>query len=151
MMYIRTFLLIALVAISIGCASSSKPVPQRMGAVEFSRLKNIQSFEMLPKGTMVIRTEEEWKKTFSTNHKSYKQKIDFDKSMVICISWGMSFSGCFHEVETIKLIEKRSDEIEVVLGPLPDLGPCEMIVYPTELVVIEKSKLPIRFSGPVPH
>jgi hypothetical protein len=150
MMYIRAFLLIALVAISIGCASSSKQVPQGMGVVEFSRLKNVASFEMLPKGTMVIRTEAEWKKIFSTNSQSYKQKIDFDKSMVICISWGISFSGCYDEVETIKLIEMRADEIEVVLGPLPDLGPCEMVVYPTELIVIEKSKLPVRFSGPVP-
>ncbi len=122
-----------------------------MGVVEFSRLKDIQSFEMLPKGTMVIRTKEEWKKIFSTNPQDYKQKIDFDESMVICISWGISFSGCYDEVETIKLIEMRADEVEVVLGPLPDLGPCEMVVYPTELVVIEKSKLPVRFSGPVPR
>lgn len=150
MMYIRAFLLIALVAISIGCASSSKQVPQGMGDAGFSRLKNIASFEALPKGTMVIQTKDEWKKIFSTNSQSYKQKIDFDKSMVICISWGISFSGCYDEVETIKLIEMRADEIEVVLGPLPDLGPCEMVVYPTELIVIEKSKLPVRFSGPVP-
>jgi hypothetical protein len=150
-MYIRSFLLIALMATSIGCASTAEQVPQRMGGVEFSRLKNIASFEALPKGTMVIRTKEEWKNLFSTNSQSYKQKIDFDKSMVICISWGISFSGCYDEVETIERIEMRADEIEIVLGPLPDLGPCEMVVYPTELVVIEKSKLPIRFSGPVPR
>lgn len=146
-MYIRTFLLIALVAISIGCASSGERVPQRMGAVKFSRLKNIAPDEMLPVGTMVIRTKAEWKKIFSASPRIDSQSIDFDKSMVICIGWGMRFSGCFNEVETVKLIEMRADEIEVVLGPFPDLGPCEMIVYPIELIVIDQSDLPVRFSG----
>lgn len=76
---------------------------------------------------------------------------NFDQSMVIGIFWGARAAGCMDRVEAIKMVTRYSDHLEVEVGKLPFLGPCQMVVYPFQLVKITSLDVPVEFTGEVPE
>ena len=90
-------------------------------------------------------------RSFDVPEKTPPPEIDFDKEMVVAICWGSGYSGCSNTVEVIKRIEKTIDSINVVLSDLPNLGPCDMEVYPIQMVRISNLSLPVHFSGSIPQ
>lgn len=127
--------------------------------VDFVTIREARSFDVPESGTSVIKSGKEWENwlqkywnQFSGNgEKTPPPEIDFDKEMVVAICWGSGYSGCSNTVEVIKRIEKTIDSINVVLSDLPNLGPCDMEVYPIQMVRISNLSLPVHFSGSIPQ
>ena len=141
------------------CDSAS--VEDQLGepsVVVFENLDGAEGFVQVTPGTEVIHDEAAWtalwEATWSITNgdgiKTAPPAVDFGRKMVIGVFWGDGFSGCSNGVEAIETIVQREDEIVVVVGPLPDLGLCDALVYPVQMVQMDRSGLPVMFEGTVP-
>ncbi|MCH8961439.1 MAG: hypothetical protein IH820_08980 [Bacteroidetes bacterium] len=54
-------------------------------------------------------------------------------------------------VEAINTIIQRDGELVVLVGLLPDLGPCDAVVYPIQMVQLDQTDLPVVYEGDVPR
>ena len=78
--------------------------------------------------------------------------VDFERQIVLGVFYGGSFhAGCTGAVEVIESVQQERDELVVRIGPLPDLGPCRAVVYPSQLVVVDATSPKVRFEGPLPR
>ncbi len=124
----------------------------------FETLEGSDGFARLTAGHEVIRGdaawtalwEASWSITDGEGVKTAPPAIDFSQKMVIGVFWGEGYSGCGNSVEAIETIVQREGEIVVVVGPLPDLGLCDALVYPVQMVLVDRSDLPVVFEGSVP-
>ena len=150
-------LCIALLPALPGCDSTSveddAPTP---GVIAFENIEDAWGFG-LRAGTMVIREEGAWTALGDSTWNFVDDDglfaplpaIDFTRKMVIAVSWG-SMGGCPQDVQAIETIVQREGEIVVVVGPLPDLGGCDALFTPVQMVQIDRSDLPVVFEGEVP-
>ena len=70
--------------------------------------------------------------------------------MLIGVFWGLGFSGCTDETQSIESIRSSFASIEVRIGPLGDLGACAAIVSPRQIVRLASATQPVVFTGLVP-
>ncbi|UCE66599.1 MAG: hypothetical protein JSU85_00870 [Candidatus Zixiibacteriota bacterium] len=78
-----------------------------------------------------------------------RPEVDFENNMIIGIFWGQT-SGCYEWVNCVRTVFIRRGVIEVHISPMPDLGDCEMIVYPMQVIKIRSHELPVEFHGHFP-
>ena len=153
------FLCVALLPGLLSCDNAS--LEDDAGAfrvMTFETIEGADGFVLTTPGTEVIRAEGSWDALWDnawsiTNAQGVKTPpptIDFTTKMVIAVFWGDGFSGCDNGVQAIETIVQREGEIVVLVGPLPELGLCEAIVYPVQMVQIDRSDLPVVFEGEVP-
>ena len=149
---LRSTILLGLLAL-LSCNSSNKLENQPSIELNFTPLKATR-FVIPAAGTAVIKNEAQWKHLaarFSPlGTHAPPPEVNFDSEMVILSFWG-THSGCSDEVETISSIRLLSSSMEVWVDPLPSLGDCEMLVYPLEMVLTQKTELPIIFKGSAPE
>lgn len=147
-----SFALLCLVL--IGCdTAEEEPL-----LLSFETLDESQSFSVITAGTQVIRDEQAWTDLWELSwaifngqgEKTPPPSIDFANKMVIAVFWGGEYSGCSNGVEAIKQVRIINQQIEVEIGPLPDLGPCDAIVYPVHMILLDRSNLQVTFVGEVP-
>ena len=79
----------------------------------------------------------------------FAEGVDYPGKMVIGVFWGAGFSGSQNRVEAISTIKAFNKRIEVNVGPLP-VDYSLAIVYPIELVLVDRSDSRIVFKGKVP-
>jgi hypothetical protein len=144
----------------IACKSSRITAKQHLGLqIEFADIEAAGSYNVPLKGTSLIKSEAEWNEWWEkywnrfsgSGEKTPPPAIDFEKRMVIIIHWGAGYSGCSNKVDVIERIQVMNDSLNVVVRDLPFLGPCDMEVYPLQMVEIARSNLPVRFTGSVPE
>ena len=70
--------------------------------------------------------------------------------MVIAIFYGKQSSACQNLDDIIRSVSKKSDRLEVELGVVNLEGPCDAISWPSIMLKVEKSDLPVMFIGDVP-
>ena len=79
-------------------------------------------------------------------------EVDFESQLVIGVFYGgTSRSGCRSDVEVVEAVRLEDDVLVVEIRPLPNLGMCDMIVYPAEMVVVSARSRDVRFVGDVPE
>ncbi len=146
-------LLIILARLLTGCTEGT--LDQNL-IIPFEPVLNFQLFAVPDAGTTVIRSESEWLE-FCNNYWNEAIKapipyIDFSKKIVIGIFWGdnCKYSGCTNASPSIEFILKSPDRITVQLGPVADLGLCDMCVAPLYMVTIPRTELPVSFTGDLP-
>ncbi len=153
------FLCAVLLPVLFGCDNASVEDEELTSSVmTFETIEEAAGFVVNTPGTEVIRAEQPWAVLWDdawsiTNEDGVKTpppSIDFNTKMVIAVFWGSGFSGCSNGVQAIETIVQRQGEIVVLVGPLPDLGLCDAIVYPIQMVQIDHSDLPVVFEGEVP-
>ncbi|PAP78411.1 hypothetical protein BSZ37_19275 [Rubrivirga marina] len=121
--------------------------------VAFTRIA-LPARPVLVNGTTVVRGDYQLSAfTRSVNDSLISvPTIDFDRQTVLGVFYGGSFhAGCRGNVETIEGIRLAGDALIVEVGPLPDLGPCRAIVYPSDMVVVNARATSVRFVGAVPQ
>lgn len=91
-----------------------------------------------------------WNLFSGSGEKTPPPSVNFDEEMVIAVHWGEGYSGCSNKVSAIDSIVKTRGSVEVIVSELPDLGPCDMIVYPIQMVRVPKTDLSVRFLGAPP-
>lgn len=67
--------------------------------------------------------------------------------MVIGIFWGEGYSGCTNQANAIQRIERKNAKIVLTLGKVSDLGPCDMVVFPLQVVKVSKSDSEVIIQG----
>lgn len=155
----RTCLSLLLLVAMVRCDTTPADDPTTAPSVlRFETIEAAAGFAVPTPGTAVIRTQQVWRELWNTTWsitsadgvKTPPPAIDFNRTMVIGVAWGRRPSGCSNSVEAIQTIIQRAGEIIVLIGPLPELGPCDAIVYPVQMVVVNQSDLPVIFEGIVP-
>ncbi len=127
--------------------------------VAFETIKGADGFVLTSPGTQVFREEAFWRTLWGSTWsitdgqgvKTPPPEIDFDHKMVIAVFWGEGYSGCSNGVEAINTIIERDGELVVLVVLLPDLGPCDAVVYPIQMVQLDQTDLPVVFEGDVPR
>jgi hypothetical protein len=124
-------------------------------AVPFSRVERIDHLRVQVSGTTVIRDQSSWE-AFWQQHgeKTPAPSVDFQRETVFGVFYGGAFhSGCRSAVEVIRDVNRSGGTVEIRIGPLPDLGPCDAVVYPLDVVVADvppSQVLDVRFRGHLP-
>ncbi|KPJ96559.1 MAG: hypothetical protein AMJ53_00270 [Gammaproteobacteria bacterium SG8_11] len=144
----------------IACQSLRTKTKQRLSQqIEFADVEAAGSFDVPLKGTAIITNEAEWNEWWikywnlfsGSGQKTPPPAVDFEKKMVIAMHWGAGYSGCSNKVDAIERIQIINDSLNVVVKSLPFLGPCDMEVFPLQMVEIARSNLPVKFSGSFPE
>jgi hypothetical protein len=129
--------------------------------VPYEDIEEANYFAIKERGTTVLTDhtawmalwEQYWNVYSSPGQKTPPPEIDFDKYMVIAAFYGTGYSGCSNRVDVIEKIVQSRKRIEVRISSWSpgELGPCCMLVYPLQMVKVEKSNLPVVFVGDVPE
>ncbi|MCH7859945.1 MAG: hypothetical protein IID14_09665 [Candidatus Marinimicrobia bacterium] len=139
------------------CDSPTKPGTP----LPFDNIEEAANFQIPFAGTEVIQEsarlaylwEQYWFTYNEQGEKTPPPYIDFEQKVVLAVFYGSGYSGCSNFVETIEAIIEISGNIEVRIGPLTseDLGPCDAVIFPLQMVEIERSDLPVIFKGDIPY
>jgi hypothetical protein len=123
-------------------------------AIEFIR---IESAPVNPnRENLVIKDENKWKELWSKRSDVVPQgeiqipenaKVDFSKDMVIAVFMGRKPNGCYGTKIT-SIIKKSSEIVVHIQETTPDKGMMciQVITYPSFVVKIPKSELPVKFE-----
>ena len=76
--------------------------------------------------------------------------VDFSRYTLAAVFWGSGHVGCGSRVEAVRGVRERGGAVEVEVGKLPPLGNCRAVVYPYQVVQVERAGAPVRFTGRVP-
>ncbi len=125
---------------------SDKGVP-----LAFEAIEEVDGLRIVEPGTAVFRDQPSWEALWPILPNHSAPAVDFDQYILIGVFWGAGYSGSWNRVEAITGILEFRDRIEVTIGTSLDVGPGDALVYPIEVVRVERRELPIVFKGEVPH
>lgn len=148
---------ISMILIVLGACDS----PTANGtSIPFENIEAAPNFRIPFAGTEVIQDstrlvylwEHYWNRYNEHGEKTPLPYIDFEKKMVLAVFYGSGYSGCSDVVGIIEDVIKKSGIIEVHIGVLhiEDLGPCDAVINPLQMVKIERSDSPVIFKGEIP-
>lgn len=90
-----------------------------------------------------------WSDSTNTDSLAHAPAVDFSRRTAVGMFWSPR-SGCDNLVEAVEEVVRTAPHVaEVEIGPLPDLGDCEALVYPVQVITFEKSRR-VDFSGMLP-
>jgi hypothetical protein len=144
------------VLVTAACETPERVVIQPL----YENLETARSFQVPEAGTAVFRDETTWAvlwdrywTVYTLGEKTPPPPVDFDNEMVIAIFYGTGYIGCSNWVEVIDEIWVGSRQIEVHIGIQLDrvIGPCDMNLNPLQMVTIQRSDLPVVFTGYLPE
>ncbi len=150
----RLVWILALLILLPSCDLFDDDDDSTLGPLAFTT-ESVGGFVVHEPMTEVWRTQVDWE-SFYCLHSLQAGPIcqapafDFETRMLIGVFWGHGYSGCGDETESIERIERLQSEIEVRIGPVTDLGDCEAIVSPRQVVSVARSPVPVVFTGEVP-
>ncbi len=134
--------------------------PSNTSQVPFKDVEDYEHFFVQERGPAVFTSEAQWMHSWELYWNLYDghgnkippPEIDFADQMVLGVFWGgeCRFSGCTNKSPSIESVWIENDTLKVQVGPMRDLGPCDMCVSPLHMVQIERFDLPVRFVGDVP-
>ncbi|MFQ5583633.1 MAG: hypothetical protein ACE5GL_04295 [Calditrichia bacterium] len=127
-------------------------------SVNFVDMEEAGNFFIPEAGRQIIKSAESWQQLWEKYWNQYSgegQKtappdVDFNRKMVVVLTWGQGYSGCANHVKTVEQVERTGDTLKIIIGPLPSLGPCDMKVAPVQMIRIPRMEIPIVFEGDVP-
>jgi hypothetical protein len=106
----------------------------------------------VPEASMrVYRDEAGWQEFWEQNSLEPAPEVEFGREMVAGLFWGGGYSGCSNRADAVRSVTELSSEVKVNVDPLSDLGDCEMIVCPAQLIRLPRINKPFRFIGEVPE
>lgn len=126
--------------------------------VNFVDMVEAGNFFIPEAGRQIIKTAENWRLLWEKYWNQYSgdgQKtdppdVDFNRDIVVVLTWGQGYSGCANNVKAVQKVERAGDTLKIVVGPLPSLGPCDMKLAPVQMIRIPRMEIPIVFEGDVP-
>lgn len=116
----------------------------------FEAIEEVERLTIVDPGTAVFRDKPSWEAFWAAHSANSPPVVDFEQNILIAVFWGAGYSGSHNRVEAITGILAFRDRIETTIGPLPP-DPGEALVYPIEVVRVERRELPVVFRGEVPH
>jgi hypothetical protein len=135
--------------------------PSGVVYVPFKDVEDYGYFWVEERGPAVITSDREWKRLWElywgvydeNGHKTPPPEIDFETEMVLGVFWGgeCRYSGCTNKSPSIESVWIENDTMKVEVGPMRDLGPCDMCVSPLHMVQTRRYNLPVVFVGDVPR
>ena len=153
---------LVLAAISGSCNTNKTPLQFETDNMQETPLQyeiiGSDGFHVDSSGTQIYRDQGEWTLLWEKNwsifnssgEKTSPPSIDFSENMVIAIFYGKQSSACPNLDDIIRSVSKKSDRLEVELGVVNLEGPCDAISWPSIMLKVEKSDLPVMFIGDVP-
>lgn len=120
--------------------------------LSFENLEEAEYLRVEEPGTSVFRDGAAWATFWEAHSTMAVPSVDFDREMLIAVLWGEGYSGCSNSVEAISRVSviPVSSRIVVEIGELPFLGPCDALVYPLQVIRVERRDHTVTFAGEVP-
>jgi len=117
-----------------------------------------QYFDVPEPGVRIFTDNEAWLEfherywnLYDNSGKTDPPEVDFERETVIGVFWGTLPQGCYNWVECINVIYINGSFMEIYVAPLPDLGPCDVIAHPLQMIKIRMTDVLIEFTGNVPR
>lgn len=129
----------------IACNSN----PGNSTDIEFENLDIARYITPGEEGATVIRNLAEWDYFLSKHYYGdmvIEPPVNFEEKTIIAVYWGCGYSGCANITESIKSVRLKPNVVVVDVGPVSDLGSCEMVVCPIQMVVIDRIDAPVSFN-----
>jgi len=76
-------------------------------------------------------------------------EVAFQDTMVIVLTWGCCLLGCGNDVEAIRSVVFDGTSVVVDVGS-PYRLPCQLVIWPIQMVKIRRIDLPVVFTGETP-
>ena len=118
-----------------------------------SPFDNIEESEFLAvteADARVFLDEDTWKAFWTDHSEEEAPDVDFAQEMTIALFWGGGYSGCVNRAEAIREVREGDSRVVVEVGPLGDLGDCDMVVLPNQVIRLARVDKPVVFDGEVP-
>lgn len=134
-------------------SSNGEPLP-------FQNVKDAEPLKVQTAHTAVFRSEAAWTAFWeehvtrinANGEQVAPPAVDFDEDMLIAVFWGdKGYAGCSFFAEAIKSVSAESKALTVEVGKLPDLGPCQMLVMPLQVIKVGRTETTVAFKGHVPQ
>ncbi len=123
-------------------------------AIPFRNVEEAGHLNVEQPGTAVFNDADSWE-AFWYEHVTASPTplpppIDFARRTAVGVFWDAQ-SGCDRRVEAVERVSRSAPHaVEVEVGPLPDLGPCDAIVQPVQVITFRKAQH-VGFVGIVPQ
>ncbi|MBD3168205.1 MAG: hypothetical protein GF307_01900 [candidate division Zixibacteria bacterium] len=140
------FITLIILVLSFSACNSN---PGKWNDVEFENLDIARYITPDDEGTTVIRNLDEWDYFISKNYYGdmvIEPPVNFDDKFIIAVYWGCGYGGCTNMTESIESVRFKPGKIVVDVGPLSDLGSCEMVVCPIQMVAIDRIDATVSFN-----
>lgn len=119
--------------------------------VAYDDVYEAESWFVTDPGSRTFRDAADWEAFWTDQGVGPAPVVDFGSSIVVAIFWGdRGYAGCQDYAEAIRRIELHEQMLLVDIGPLPDLGACERIVRPLQVVTVPVTGEPVVFTGEFP-
>jgi hypothetical protein len=140
--------ILAMLVVTAGCHVFDDDRYARI--VPFERVGESGVLAVTEPDARVFLDEVDWQTFWAAHRGGDAPAVDFQREMVIGLFWGRGYSGCTNLAEAIREIREGDGRVVVEVDPLNDLGLCDMIVLPNQVVRLERIDKPIQFEGAVP-
>jgi len=132
-----------------GCSIFEDDDPEM---VAFTNVPEAEALFVVDPGSKTFRNADDWEAFWAAHGYGPAPVVDFAGSIVVAVFWGdRGYSGCTDYAEAIRRIERHEQMLLVDIGPLPDLGACERIVRPVQVVTVPVIDEPVVYSGEFPR
>ena len=128
--------------------------------VAFTSFEDVESLTRGNAGVAVLRDQAGLDRFFVVHSPeedpATAPAFDFGQQMLLAVYWDSGYTGCANRVEAIETVllrtyfDGRSPQLEVRVGPLPDLGPCDAEVFPIQMIAVERNDETVLFGGDLP-
>jgi|GEM_PF-2973191 len=150
----RISVLPAITAILLTCGDN--PTGRLPGIYE--NFPEAQHFDVPEPGIIIFTDNEAWLEfhdrywnLYDNTGKTDPPDVDFENETVIGVFWGTQSRGCYDWVNCMRVVYVAGDFMEIYVAPLPDLGPCDALAYPLQMIKIKMTYIHTRFIGNVPR
>ena len=99
----------------------------------------------------VYQDAAEWEALWEQHSSEPAPEVDFAWETVAGVFWGGGYAGCTNRADAIRSVVQRSSSVTIDVAPLNDLGDCEGLVCPAQLIRLPRIDKPFRFVGEVPE
>ncbi len=138
------FLLLAVLA--------AAPAGAQSAPASYRDLPQAECLLVTEAGTRVFNTSTAWE-TFWNEHVICRSgsgqplpppEVDFTRETLAGVFFGGPFTGCSDRAAAVAGVRSSPRLTVVAVGPLPDLGPCDALVYPLQVIAVPKTQR-VRF------
>ncbi len=155
---VRLLFLVLPAIVLLGCSGPTEVTRERGEAPSYLDRPDAARFAATEPTTVVFRSEDEWQTFWLENNQeplgtpAPSSAVDFKHQMLVGIFWGRQ-SGCLSGPSSrsrVKSVERRGDDLEIVLDSQQGFGLCRATGYPQQIIEVDRVPGSVELIGALP-
>lgn len=144
-----------LIAVTMLVTCGDNPTEGLAGIYE--NFTEAQHYDVPESGIRIFTDNEAWLEfhdrywnLYDNTGKTDPPEVDFENETVIGVFWGARPQGCYNWVNCLNVIYVNGNFMQIYIAPLPDLGWCDVIVHPLQVIKVRMTDIHVEFTGNLP-